>query len=304
MKAVFFANAGSRSGSDQFEAAQTAIQDAGIILRDSILFEDTNLFKDAVNQAVENQEDVIIVGGGDGTISLAIDSIAESKSVLGVLPMGTGNQFARELGIEADFKSAADNIFNGRICAVDVGDVNGNKFINVATIGISNEIANNLSFKKELGKLAYVPAVIQSLADVKPFQLTLKHGDETIEKETIQLVVCNGRYHAGPFIASPEATLSDSCLDAYFVKPTNLWQMAQISSMALTGSHISLEPVSLVRAQKLVVNTQPKLPVTLDGETVWHDELIFSCLPAALNVFVPESFRAPSERFKRFASQN
>lgn len=299
MNAAFFANAGSRSGDEDFESAKTALKEASIELSECQLFDNIEDFKTAVDSAVKRKVQIIIIGGGDGTMSLAIDSIVHSDSILAVLPLGTGNQFAKELGIDSELKIAVEVILNRRVCKIDVGDVNGNKFINVATIGISSDIANNLTLKKELGKLAYIPAVIQSLKEIKPFRVTLRHGEETTTREAVQLVVCNGRYHAGPFMASPEATLTDSCLDAYFVEPSNLWKMAQISTMALTGSHVSLEAISLVRAEKISVITEPKLPVTLDGETVWHDQLNFSCIPASLKVLVPQTFRAQSERIHR-----
>lgn len=303
MKVSFLVNSGSRSGEEAFHSAHSALQVENLDVVSAACFDEVADFLQAIrNEIADPEVEVIVIGGGDGTQSLAVDLISQSDKVLGVMPLGTGNQFAKDLGISTSFPEAAKVIAQGRVCKSDIAEVNGNRFVNVATIGVTTDIANNLSFKKQLGKFAYLPAAFQAMADLKPFRVRIDHGSEWVERDVIQVVVCNGRLHAGPFVASPEATLADGVLDCYTIEETNLWESAKIGAMALTGQHVDLDPVHLVRASKITIKTEPKKPVTLDGETVWHDEMVFTCLPAALNVCVPESFRAPSERIYRLNS--
>lgn len=302
--AVFYANAGSRRTQDDFDTAVSELQSAGVELQDSQAFEDIHELQDAIQTAATQGTELTIVGGGDGTLSAAASVVSQTSATLGVMPLGTGNQFARELGLDLTIAEAAQTIAQGRTCQIDLSTINGQRFINVATIGVTTEIARSLKFKRQLGVLAYIPAVVHSFQNMKPFQVHLEAGNVVIDEEAVLLVVANGRTHGGPFLASPEANLTDGLMDAYMVNPGGFWQMAQVGAMALTGEHVELDPVHLVQAEKMTVSTDPKRPVTIDGETTWFDSLEFSILPAALRVCVPKSFRGPAGRLGSLLEDN
>ena len=295
-KAVFYANSGSRQSEELFPLAVKALEIENVALEEAQTYDDVEFMRAQIRHAAREGAKLIIIGGGDGTVSAMSSVVAELDLTLGVMPLGTANQFCLELGIEKTVEAAAKVIGQGRTCRVDMGEVNGNTFINVATLGITTEIARSLRYKKELGTAAYIPAVIQSFHDLKTFEAEITYQNVIETEEVFLLVVCNGRHHAGPFVSSPDASLTNGTLDAYMVEPTNMWKLIQVGAMALTGDHVDMEPVHLVTDKQFTVTTKPAKPITMDGETAWFDIMDFKSRPAALNVCVPEEFHAPPTR--------
>src|SRR5688572_9900436 len=141
VRAAFFASANSRRGADWFAPAVDALREEGIDLADHRLFESTQDLAEAVRST---GAPVVIVGGGDGTLSAVAQHFEGTGRVLGVMPFGTGNAFARDLKIPIDIKSAAQIIAGGKTAQVDVGIANGKRFLNVATLGVTTLIAREL----------------------------------------------------------------------------------------------------------------------------------------------------------------
>jgi YegS/Rv2252/BmrU family lipid kinase len=161
----------------------------------------------AVRRAIRAGHRLIVVAGGDGTMTSAVAQLAKSKAVLGVLPLGTGNSFALSLGIP-DVETAVEAIAGGREASVDLGCVNGTYFANFATIGLSSAIAaatpNRL--KKILGPLAYVLAGIVPGLRSRPFRCRVGNGKQQLEFRTYQVIVANGRFF-GHTPLTPDASL-------------------------------------------------------------------------------------------------
>jgi diacylglycerol kinase family enzyme len=168
--------------------------------------------------------------------------------------------------------------------------------LTVATLGLTTEIARNLVAKAVLGKISYVPAVLKAMQSSKPFWARLEGEGETIEGEYLQLVISNGRTHAGPFLASPDATITDGMMDIYAVKPMGVGGIIGASVLALSGNHTKVEEIDAMKANRVVVETNPKLSVILDGEESWFDEMVFELNPAAIRAIVGPSCRLPQNR--------
>lgn len=296
----FYANEGSRRSSALFAQAESALRESGIRLESSRLCASYGDLMNMVVHQIQSGAKAVIVGGGDGTLGAAAGLFAGSKTVFGAMPLGTGNQFAHEVGIPSDIPGAAFTLAQGRVARIDLGDCNGQSFLTVATVGLTTEVARGLGHKGVLGKASYAPAVLAAIRKAKPFQVEIVGGRETISGEMIQVVVCNGRTHAGPFLASPDATITDGQFDVYAVKPIDVGHMVGASVLALAGRHTEIEEVDWMKSDSLDLETIPKLPVVLDGEETWFDTLRFEVRPGALRSLVGPGLRVPQGRLEEW----
>ena len=239
----FYANEGSRRAAGEFDSVLEAFRQAGLELTDSQLCSDHDELDALVAQRVNEGARVVIVGGGDGTLGSVSSYFVGSQTIFGAFPLGTGNQFAREIGMPTDIGEAARVFADGRLAKLDVGSCNGKSFLTVATLGLTTEIARNLTAKGVLGKASYAPAVVKAIQKMTPFSVEITGERETISGEMIQVVICNGRTHAGPFVASEDATITDGMFDIYAVEPMDVGQMVGASVLALVGQHTTTEEI-------------------------------------------------------------
>lgn len=295
----FYANEGSRRASAEFAGAVAALESFGVEFFESKLCGDHDELNNFVKLRIADGAKVIFVGGGDGTLGSVSEHFLRSETVFGAFPLGTGNQFAHEVGIPSEITAAAECLSRGRVVAIDLGMCNDQGFLTVATMGLTTDIARGLTAKGVLGKASYGPAFVKAIRDVHPFQVEIVGANETITGEMIQIVVCNGRTHAGPFLASPDATITDGMFDVYTVKPMGFGEMVGTGVLALAGRHTEIEDVDWMKSSTLRISTQPKIPVVLDGEEMWFDELDFRVEVGGLKSLVGPDFRAPQERLSR-----
>jgi diacylglycerol kinase (ATP) len=292
----FYANEGSRRASTEFSSAVAALESEGIVFDEAKLCGDHDELNDLVKEKVLGGAKVVFVGGGDGTLGSVSEHFLQSDTVFGAFPLGTGNQFAHEVGIPSDIGEAAACLAAGRVATIDVGMCNDQGFLTVATMGLTTDIARGLVAKGVLGKVSYGPALIKAVQNVHPFQVEIVGGSETITGEMIQVVVCNGRTHAGPFLASPDATITDGMFDVYSLQPMGFGEMVGTGVLALTGRHTEVKEVDWMKSATLKITTHPRIPVILDGEEIWFDSLDFRVEVAGLKAIVWNDFRAPQER--------
>lgn len=243
-------------------------------------------------KAVAGGVPLVIVGGGDGTLSGVAGSFIGSKSVLGVLPLGTGNQFARDLCIDADVETACRVFTEGKYADVDVGIVNNHHFLNVATAGLSTLIASEMTVdaKRRLGRFAYLFALAKALSRVRPFRASLTMSEEGRTFETLQVVAGNGRFHGGPFPLSPDASITSGKLVVYALVGTNRWELLRYAAKLPGGHQGDLQNVFTFHTTSGQLEASPMQHVTVDGETKLKTPLKFGIAPSALRVMVPQEF--------------
>lgn len=291
-------NSGSRRSEESAESAKTALEEAGFEIEPYLPCQPDHLSQ-VLAELCESELPLVFVGGGDGTLSLAAGEFAHSQSVVGFVPLGTGNQLAKELGIPTDLAKTAVELAEGKVVSLDLARVNGRPLVTVATVGLSTEIARNLVLKQQIGKLSYVPAAIKAAIETEPFLYTLKTDDGTTTGTAIQIVIGNGRSHAGPFWTAPDASLSDGLLTCYTVGPMNGKEGAVAAGLALVGMQDRTEGISRFRGSSFELSTQPPLPVIIDGEEAWFDTIQASIEPGALQVLVPKAYVVPADRLIR-----
>lgn len=293
-RAVVVVNAKSRQGEASFNDIMAELQAQGMGVVGGRAFRNPGQIKPWLDQFLERSEvDAVIVGAGDGSISALAGTLADRKIRLGVVPLGTANDFARTLDIPKDIKKAVEIIRNGYSQSVDLG-LSGDKcFLNVASVGLGVEVAGkmNNSLKKWVGPLAYFVAACEAFSQRRPihFKLTYKEsGHETVrEFKALQVAVANGRYFGGGIVSAPDATLDDSLLAVTVLEEMGLFELIRIVPGLLDGSYVKHPKVQHFNTTEVLVETRHPHRVNLDGEVCQRTPLLFKVRPAVLEVFVP-----------------
>ncbi|WP_342108585.1 lipid kinase [Methylobacterium sp. SI9] len=240
--------------------------------------------------------DLVILGGGDGTMNFAAPALVETGLPLAILPLGTANDLARSLNLPLDPLEAARFIPTAQARPVDLGWVNGHYYFNVASIGFSAELAGELTAesKKTFGVLGYAVAAIRVLRRVRPFTVTIEH-DGVVEKvTTIQVSVGNGRHYGGGMTVAERAAVDDGKLDFYSLEINHWWRLIALLPALRRGTHGRAADVRAFETQNLRISTRRPRPVNTDGELTTHTPAHFKVVPKILQVFAPEPVRGPS----------
>lgn len=291
-QAVLIVNTKSRRGKEWFQQVKTTLEQSDLNLVGEWACRRPADVIAKAKEATQNRIPLVIVGGGDGTLSAVARYFVGSQSTLGVLPLGTGNQFARDLGIDADVEVACRVFTEGRATEVDVGIAGDDYFLNVATVGLTTRIAEELTVdaKRKFGRFVYALALAHALQRVRPFRATLTMPEGVKTYETLQIVVGNGRFHAGPFPLAPDASITDGKLIAYVLATTSRWGLLKYALNLPGGHHVEMSEVAAFATTDMSLTTSPSERVTVDGEIPFRTPIRFGIAPRALRVMVPQEF--------------
>jgi diacylglycerol kinase (ATP) len=237
------------------------------------------------------EADLIVIGGGDGTISRALPQLLKLKKPFAVLPLGTANDFARTIGLPEDPLQAADVALNGRRHRIDVGIVNGYPFLNVASVGLASNVAalQSKELKRKWHVGAYAIALLRAVSNLKPFAAQLElDGEPTWSGSVYQVSVGNGRFHGGGLTVAEDAAIDDGKFNLYLVYPGRFWQL--LASLA----HLKFgwpKPNVLERLTALTVTLSTNRPRAIDADGVRTTETParFELRPRSLKVIVPRT---------------
>lgn len=237
--------------------------------------------------------DVVVIGGGDGTLNGALPALLETGLTLGILPLGTANDLARTLELPLDLDGACRAIATGPIQPIDIGQVNDRYFFNVASLGLSVKITRYLSGaqKKRWGVLAYLWSAIQALTHSRPFHAQIEANGEIVQVRTVQIAVGNGRYYGGGLAIAWDATIDDRRLDLYSLEISHWWQMLPLLPALRSGRQSRAATVRTLDAEEIIVHTRRTRSVNTDGEITTETPAHFRVLPAALPVVRPSGER-------------
>lgn len=286
-RALLLVNCNSRSGADQLAAAKDRLQAVGI----EPVHRDCGTRDDMMALILEHGRnvDLVAVGGGDGTMNAAAPGLMKAGLPLGILPLGTANDLARTLGIAPNLDEAVRVIAAGHTRRIDLGDVNGHPFFNVASIGLSAELAQKLTrdVKRRYGRLGYAVTAFRILASAKPFRATITSQEGSVRVSTLQIAVGNGRYYGGGNAVEKDAAIDDEHLDLYSLELQRAWKLALMARSFRAGEHGAWQEVRAVRAKAFEIRTRHPRPVNADGEIVTETPARFTVTPAAVEVFAP-----------------
>ena len=243
----------------------------------------------AVDALLNKGVDRLIVGGGDGTLSMVAARLAHRPIELGVIPLGTANDFARTLNIPRRLDASARVIARGQVHRVDLARANDSYFLNVASLGMSVLATDELSpwIKQKFGSLAYLYAGARAFTRHPTFRFRGRVGPDTIESSAHQIVVGNGRFYGGGVLVARQSTLEDGVLHAYALGTRGRWQLLWTLAMLRLGVPIDRPGDFFIPTTSLHVETWPPLAVNCDGEIRTRTPVTFSVEPGALRVLAP-----------------
>jgi YegS/Rv2252/BmrU family lipid kinase len=236
-----------------------------------------------------NEVDRVIVGGGDGTLHLAVQGLVETGLPLGILPLGTANNLARTLGIPNDLARASELVAHGLRRRIDLGWVNGRYFFTTASLGLSVHITEELSAesKRLWGPVAYALAALRVAARSHPFRAEIRWAGGSRRARTVQIVVGNGRYYGAALPVTDDATIDDARLDLYSLEIRHWWELLALAPSLRRGKHGEKRSVETLRATEFEIRTRPPRDIDVDGEIGARTPAVFRVLPGALEVFAP-----------------
>lgn len=285
-----FINPNARAAQEMAEAFIEALEQAGIDV--------TTHWMKSCEQALDDisklpETDAILVGGGDGTISGLLPALLERRETIGILPLGTANDFARGVGIPTTPQAAAKIISEGHRLAVDTGLIADRPFLNVASLGISVEIASlhEDRAKKLLGRFAYPIRWVQAWQKHRPLRLKITTDGKSRRARCSLLAVGCGRHYGGGLTLDEQAQLNDGLLRLYYVAPRNalhwLWFLPGLWRGTLKegdGAHTGT-------AQEVTIETASRRAkkVNVDGEIVAQTPISISIRPQSLTIFAPST---------------
>lgn len=240
---------------------------------------------------------LIIAAGGDGTLNEVINGIGENlgEAAVGLIPLGTGNDFARTIGVPADIEQALELIRAGETRPVDLVRVTSDEvryFVNVSAGGFSGLVNEKLTpqMKKTWGPLAYLRSAAAALPELRAYQTTLAFDNaESLRIELYNVVVANGRYVAGGTLIAPDASIDDGLLDIVLIPKRPAAELAVLAAQVALGTHLTSDAIVFRRAAKLTVNSKPGMWFNVDGELVGNEPARFEILPGALRFVAPKS---------------
>ena len=247
----------------------------------------TELAARAVAQGFEQ----ILVAGGDGTINEAARALVGKPAALGIIPKGSGNGLARELGIPMQYEQALLTLQKTESVACDVGQANGDYFFNVAGVGIEAEIARKFAeYGKtgQRGKWPYFKLGAQIIFSYKPNFLEVHYNGKSELMMPLTLVFANGAQYGSNFIIAPRSSLVDGMFDMVQVPNIPKWQLLLAAPTFFNKTFRPLQVTRTCRTTEALIKTDGEIVYHIDGEPkVAKNELHLSLLPRALKLLIP-----------------
>lgn len=288
--ALVLINPNARSGRRSVGPALEVLRRSGIVV-----LEDTSGTRpfDEIIREQAREVDLVVIGGGDGTLRAALSALVDTGLPLGILPLGTANDLARTLGIPTDIAAAAQIVADGTTRPVDLGEVNGRFFANVASIGYSADLARNLTAeaKSRWGKLGYAMAAMNLLAQSRPFFVDLEHDGVTERVRTVQISVGNGRFYGGGMAVAADAEPDDGMLDVYSLEIDHWWELLALAPSLRRGTQGRRAKVRAFKCTALSLTTRRPHDVNTDGDLTTCTPATFRVHREAITVFAPPNAR-------------
>jgi diacylglycerol kinase family enzyme len=285
-------NAGSVAGADEREKLEgllhQALPDARVVFTD----DGTDVAGEA-RQSLENGARMIVGGGGDGTLSSIAAVLAGTETPLGVLPLGTLNHFAKDLGIPLDVEAAVATLASGRVVRVDVGDVNGSLFLNNSGLGLYPVIVHLRELKQNLGFSKWPAAfwaTLKALGRYERLSIQVLAEGQKLRRRTPVVFVGNNEYLLEGIGMPARDHLDDGRLCVYIPHATGRFRLIWFSIRALFGrSRPGNEFDAFLTTECWIETRHHLLRISLDGEvTVLRSPLHYRVRPQALRVMVPQ----------------
>lgn len=294
-RAALLINTQSRRGRRFYRRILAGLQAAGIHLLGTFSVSHPSELPDRMTAALDLQPDLMVVGGGDGTISAAVPYLAYRDVALGLIPLGTTNNFARTLTVPRTVTNAIGLLTAGKVAEIDLGRCADVFFVNLVSVGLSGQVAAHVPhcLKSGLGRGAYLLTALTQLPRHQPFDATIITGEHTYFVRTHQLNIANGAFHGGRPITA-DASADDQLLLVYQLGgPTRRAMITATLRHVLLGARRTRMEPAFLAVSDLTLHTDPRLPLDIDGEIRGHAPARITIAPGALRVIVPPDYPTP-----------
>ena len=286
--AALIVNAKSRKGRKLFRAARRKLKEGGIELVACHAVRDPRHLDARVREAVEAGAPMVIVGGGDGSLSCSVDHLVGHDVVFALLPLGTANSFARTLGIPLDLDGAVDVIRNGRRRRIDLGMIDDDYFANCATLGLAPLIAETVphGLKAVLGRPGYLAWAAFQMTRFKPFNVTVGEGNSAVTLDALEVRIANGSYHGGTEVVD-DADVASGEIVVQVVEGRARTRLLWSWLASVWKLRARKETVREFRGPRLRVSTDPPLPISIDGELLARTPVMARVAAGVIEVAAP-----------------
>lgn len=282
--AILIVNAQSRRGRDAFDQACVELRAAGVELTETHALDDPDDLQPTVKAGVASGAEMIIVGGGDGSLSSSVDFVVGTRTVFALLPLGTANSFARSTGIPLDLSAAIDVIANGRAARVDLGMIDGDYYANCAAIGLAPLIAETVphGLKRWLGRTGYLMWAAVSLFRFRAFTLIV----DAERMDATEVRIANGSFQGGTELVDDADVQSGEIVIQAVRGRTRfglLWSWFA-STFRLPQRHATTREF---HGRSMRIETIPPLPISIDGEIAAHTPVTAHIAAAGMWMALP-----------------
>jgi diacylglycerol kinase (ATP) len=249
-------------------------------------------------QAVADGFELIVAAGGDGTTHEVVNGLLAASGggeagTLGIIPIGSGSDFAHAAGVPADARAACSRLAHGQSRVVDVGRISlegqpTRYFDNTVGIGFDGVVTVEAQKVKRLrGMALYLPVVLKTVfLAFKAPRVTIEYDDQELAMSALMVCIANGPREGGSFLVAPDAELDDGLLDLCIASEVGRLGMLGLIPHFMKGSHVGREPITMARARRVTVSSPDDLVVHADGEVLCTDGRRLECeiLPQRLRV--------------------
>ncbi len=286
-RALLIVNEHSRSGRERGDEAEAALSAAGLAVTRGHTASREDVSRRI--RELKGEVDLVAVGGGDGTINAAAPGLIDTGLPLGVLPLGTANDLARTLGLPMELEGAVAAIAAGRTRQIDLGEVNGHPYFNVASLGFGVDLTHALTAdaKKRWGPLGYAVAGLRVLRRLRPFHVDIEVGGQRHTSRTVHLAVGNGRHYGGGMTVSHDAAIDDGRLDVYSLEVGSAWKLLMLLPALRSGQTRDWTDIRTLEGAEIRISTHRERSVNADGEIVTRTPALFRVLHDAVTVYAP-----------------
>jgi YegS/Rv2252/BmrU family lipid kinase len=287
-QAILVVNAMSRKGEEAFDEARRKLREAGVKLIEAHAVTDPKKM-DATVKAAIAKAPMVIVGGGDGSLSSNVDHFVGQDTVFAVLPLGTANSFARTLGLPLELDGAIEVIAEGRRKRIDLGLIDKDYFANAAALGLSPLIADTVphALKKYLGMVGYLIWAARVAFKFRPFKLRITLDDGSIVKSwATEARIANGRYHGGVELVEDQA-LDSGDIVIQAVTGKSLFGLAWSWFTTLFKLRHREQTTTEWRGKKMRLEARPAQKISIDGEIAAKTPVTVEVARGAIEVAAP-----------------
>ncbi|QBM75243.1 diacylglycerol kinase [Sphingomonas sp. AAP5] len=286
--AALIVNAHSRSGRDLFVEAKAKLEAAGMTLTEAHAVEDPDALAETVRRAVANGAPMVIVGGGDGTLSGTIDELIGQNCVFAVLPLGTANSFARTLELPLDLDGAIAVIADGMRRRVDLGMIDGDYFVNGASIGLPALIGQTVphALKRYLGRVGYLLWALRCSIRFRAFRLMIDDGIVERRMWSTEVRILNGCYHGGVEL-SDNANLESGEIVIQAVVGRSRARLAADWYAKFFRLRDRQAHTREFRGCTFRIETTPRMKISIDGEVLAKTPVVAKIDAQAVEIAVP-----------------